>query len=129
MKTSSKRRGFTLVEVLAAMVLMGIVLPVAMRGVSLAVAAAGHARHLSEASSLAETKLNELLVVDAPSAAGTSGDFAPDHPEYQWKCDSQQRDYNMTEFVLTVSWQEQGQPRTFALSTMIYEPTQSEGLQ
>src|SRR5688572_780238 len=109
MKTSSNRGGFTLVEVLAAMVLMGIVLPVAMRGVSLAVAAAGHARHLSEASSLAETKLNELLLVDIASAAGASGDFAPEHPEYQWKCDTQLRDYNMSEFILTVTWLEQGQ--------------------
>ena len=38
------RRGFTLIEVLATLVLLGIVMPVAMRGVSLALAASSIAR-------------------------------------------------------------------------------------
>ena len=58
-----KDEGFTLVEVLATLVLMGIVIPVAMHGVSIAMSAASNARKTAEAATLAETKLNELLVL------------------------------------------------------------------
>ena len=44
------RRGFTLAEVLITLLFLAIVLPVAMRGVSLALAAASHAKHTREAT-------------------------------------------------------------------------------
>src|SRR4051794_38319604 len=55
------RAGFTLIEVLATLVLLGIILPAAMRGVSIGLAMASHARHVTEAAQLAEAKLNELV--------------------------------------------------------------------
>ena len=54
------RRGFTLLEVLATLVLVGIILPAVMHGISLATIAAGEAKHKVEAVSLAQTKLAEL---------------------------------------------------------------------
>ena len=57
----SGRAGFTLVEVLATLVLLGIVVPVAMRGVSVALAAAQTAKRTAEATSLAQSKLNEMI--------------------------------------------------------------------
>ena len=69
-RPATRRGGFTLIEVLATMLLLGIVLPVAMRGVSVALSAAGTARHLSEAAVLAEAKLNELATPGASGAAG-----------------------------------------------------------
>src|SRR5690348_6677471 len=56
------RQGFTLVEVLAALVILGIVLPVAMRGVSLSLAAASNAKHMNVAAQLADQKLNEVVL-------------------------------------------------------------------
>ena len=113
-------RGFTLVEILATLLLLGIVMPVAMRGMSIALASADSARHTAEASTLAETKLNDLLTQGVSSASGLTGDFSPDHPEYQWSYQSAPRDYGITEVQLRVMWVERGRPRTFALSTLTY---------
>src|SRR4051812_36551163 len=59
-KRFGRARGFTLVEVLTAATLMAIVLPVAMYGVSVSLAASTMARRQAEAATLAEGKLEEL---------------------------------------------------------------------
>jgi len=107
-------RGFTLIEVLATMVLLAIVIPVVMRGVTVSLAAADKAKHISTAASLAESKLNDLLTQSLTTGSGggstMSGNFAPDHPDYQWKYDSVSRDYGVTEVQLKITWLERGQP-------------------
>ena len=79
------RRGFTLIEVLATIALLGIVLPVAMQGVSIATGIASTARHRSEAGALAESKMNELIVTQAWNGGTLSGDFGSDFPDYTWQ--------------------------------------------
>ncbi|HEX8520740.1 MAG TPA: type II secretion system protein [Tepidisphaeraceae bacterium] len=111
------RCAFTLIEVLATMMLLGIVLPVTLRAISLGIAAASHARHTSEASNLAQEKLSEL-VVGGISTASTSGDFGTDHPDYRWTLQTQTRDYALTEAQLTVTWMERGQERVMTVSTL-----------
>ena len=120
------RSGFTLIEVLATMVLLAIVLPVAMRGISISLAAAAKAKNLSIAASLAESKLNDLLTQAQSGGSGggsaMSGDFATDgHPEFHWNYDSAQRDYGVTEVQLKVTWLERGQPAEYNLGTMTYQ--------
>jgi prepilin-type N-terminal cleavage/methylation domain-containing protein len=119
--------GFTLVEVLAAMLIMAVVLPVAMRGVSLALAAASSAKHMSEASSLGESKLNQLVVEAGANGVASSGDFAPDHPGYQWSLQTVSRDYGLTELDLTVTWQERGQAKSLLLTTLTAQTGSSTG--
>jgi general secretion pathway protein I len=115
------KRGFTLIEVLAALVLLGIVLPVAMRGVSLSLAASSSAKHLNEAAQLADQKLNEVVLTGDWAQNGLSGDFAPDHPDYQWTIASQQRDYGLNEVQVRVTWTARGQQRDFTASTLVYD--------
>ena len=118
-------RGFTLIEVLATMVLLAIVIPVVMRGVTVSLAAADKAKHISTAASLAESKLNDLLTQSLTTGSGggstMSGNFAPDHPDYQWKYDSVSRDYGVTEVQLKITWLERGQPAEFDLCSMTYQ--------
>ena len=120
--------GFTLVEILATLLLLGIVMPVAMRGMSIALASADSARHTAEAATLAETKLNDLLTQGVSSASGLTGDFSPDHPEYQWSYQSAPRDYGVTEVQLRVTWLERGRSRTLDLSTLTYANATTGGL-
>ena len=127
MRHRRDHRGFTLIEVLATLLLLGIVMPVAMRGISIALAAADNARHVAEASALAETKLNDLLTQGVSSASGLTGDFSPDHPEYQWSYQSAPRDYGVTEVQLRVTWLERGRSRNFDLSTMTYSSDTTTG--
>jgi prepilin-type N-terminal cleavage/methylation domain-containing protein len=115
----SSRRAFTLIEVLATMVMLGIVLPVAMRGVSIALATASSARHRAEAAELGSAKLDELVATGEWSATAPSGDFGTDFPGYTWTVEMASRDYGVTEIQLTVTWQERGQPRTLNLATLV----------
>ena len=115
----ASRHGFTLIEVLATMVMLGIVLPVAMRGVSIALATASSARHRAEAAELGSAKLDELVATGEWSATAPSGDFGSDYPGYTWTVQMASRDYGVTEIQLTVTWQERGQPRTLNLATLV----------
>ncbi|MGA2500357.1 MAG: type II secretion system protein [Tepidisphaeraceae bacterium] len=119
--------GFTLPEVLATMVLMGIVLPVVMSGMSAALAASSRARSTAQAATLGETKLSELIATSQWSSASGGGDFGPDWPGYRWECQTVTRDYGATEIVLKVTWQERGTDRSLLVSTMAYDNTLTMG--
>ena len=117
-QNTRRRSAFTLVEVLATLVLMGIVIPVAMHGVSIAMAAASNARKTAEAATLAEAKLNELVATREWEFGAGSGDFGAHWPEYKWTLATATREYEMTELVLSVTWQDRGKERSVAVSTL-----------
>ena len=121
-----RRRGVSLIEVLATLVMVGIVLPAAMMGVTLSLRAAHLARHQQEASLLAESRLNEILALRDPAAYAGSGDFAPDWPEYRWEVETFVADFEMTEVAVTVTWMERGRERAVTLSSYLYLPTEDD---
>ena len=118
-------RAFTLVEVLATLVLIGIVLPFAVRGTSVALGAASSAKHTAEAASLAEAKLAEILSQGDWTAGNMQGDFGQDWPEYKWRMQTAVADttvnVNITEIMLSVTWTERGQERVVNVSTLAYQ--------
>lgn len=120
-----RHAGFTLIEVLVTMLLLGIILPVTMRGISLALAASSHAERMSIAADLADEKLNDLITQGITNTGTGAGDFSPDHPDYHWKSDIQTRDYGLDEVDLTVSWMERGRERSLVLSTLVYNSSNS----
>jgi general secretion pathway protein I len=124
-RATAPRRGFTLIEVLAALLLAGIVLPVAMRGASLATGAAEVARRRTEASSLARSKLSELVSTgDWQTAAGRAGDFGPDWPDYRWSASVNrwtQTKADLRQLDVEVRWDARGGGiQTVTLSTLVY---------
>lgn len=127
-RRARRTRGFTLVEVLATLVLLGIVLPVAMRGVSMAMAAAANARRTAEATMLAEAKLNELVADGTWASGSLAGDFAPDKPEYQWSCLTSTRDYGLTEVAIRVTWTSRGQVRELIVATLASQTNTAAGV-
>ena len=56
-----RRQGFTLVEILVTLMLIAIVIPVIMKGISLGAQAASDAKRRTEAGGLAQEKLAEIL--------------------------------------------------------------------
>lgn len=123
------RSGFTLVEVLATLVLVGVVLPVAMQGIGNSLAAADNARHSAEAAQLAQNKLTELILTGDWQYSGTTGDFGIDWPGYSWIVESGTSatalsDYGLTEVRVSVAWQSRGKPRQLSVSTFV-EGTES----
>ena len=130
---SRERCAFTLVEVLAAILMLGIVLPVAMYGISLATTTAGVARHRTQATTLARAKLDEILTT-VPLQAGT-GDFGDRWPEYHWSADVATWDTTavdglsstVEEVKVRVTWMQRGQQREMALSTLVYQNATATG--
>lgn len=119
-RSPHRHGGFTLPEVLAALVLIGVVLPVALRGVSVALATASKAKHNSEAVELARHKLTELSLATDASAYAGSGDFGTDWPGYRWESRSVTRDYGVTEVTVQVYWKSRGEEESLTLSTLAY---------
>jgi type II secretory pathway pseudopilin PulG len=116
---ASLPRGVTLVEALAAIALIGIVLPVAMQGVSLALGAGAMARRSAEAAALAETLLNELVISGDWQLGDQEGSFEPDWPGYSWATRSYNRDFGLVEIEVDVTWLWRGQEKTVQLSTLV----------
>ena len=125
-------RGFTLVEVLVTVTLIGIILPVAMRGASITSKLAGTAKRRTEACGLAESKLNEVVITNGWQNGVLGGDFGQDWPDYHWRCQVQawQNDQvsdngagNVTnELDLQVYWQGSSGEQSVTLSTLVYTP-------
>jgi prepilin-type N-terminal cleavage/methylation domain-containing protein len=113
--------GFTFIELLATVVLIGIIMPVAMRSIGLCTRLGGHSRRQIEAASLARTKLTELTSSQGWKTGGKRGDFGSDWPGYQWTAAvSNWTDSVVSQLDLTVTWQSQGQQRSLTLSTLVY---------
>jgi type II secretion system protein I len=116
-----RRGGFTLPEVLATLLLVAIVLPAVMQAISLATAAAGTARQRSEASALAESKLNELTATNQWQSGGLSGDFGEQWPGYTWQAEVQSWvEPSARELHVHVTWHARGRDYDVTLSTLVY---------
>lgn len=115
-----RRAAFTLVEALATLLLLAIVLPVAMRGISLAMASTGLAKQRMEAATLAQGKMDELLATGGWRNGGLAGDFSPDEPGYQWRADvSEWNGSTLQLLTVQVRWLAQGHERAVAFDTLV----------
>lgn len=77
--------GFTLAEVLAALLFMAIVIPVAVEGVRVANLAGQVGQRKTVAARIAERTLNELLVTHAWQGASSGGVVREGTQDYQWQ--------------------------------------------
>jgi len=121
----SSRDGFTLIEVLAAMLLIAIALPAVMKGLAAVSGTANSTRHRSEAAGLAEAKLNELVVSNDWQNSVLAGDFGQDWPEYRWQATVEAWPLDTTsasiqEIDLRVTWMARGREDSLTVSTLAY---------
>ncbi len=77
------RHPFTFVEVFAAMLVVALVVPVALRGVSLARQLVGDDMQYERAVRLADYRLNEVQVLGEWERGDSEGVFADD-PDFHW---------------------------------------------
>lgn len=121
-----RRHAFTLIEVLTAMMLMAIILPVAMHGISLSLRAAEVAKRTALAATLADGKLNELASSTQIVTAGTTtGDFSPDYPTYQWQATTTAISLGLDQIDVQVTWTGVDGQRSVQVSTVVYPQSQS----
>lgn len=106
---SSRRRlqgGFTLAEVLAALVFMAIVIPVAVQGLRIASRAGSVSERRAVAVRLAENKLNELIVTGQWQSAAQRGTIEEGWRSYDWR-------------FLSESWSEDGAMRLVTVEVIV----------
>ncbi|HEY8370356.1 MAG TPA: type II secretion system minor pseudopilin GspI [Thermodesulfobacteriota bacterium] len=77
--------GFTLLEVLVALVILGVALVGLLSAQSAAVRLRSQAEELTLATFLLETKMTDVQMGDFPEVGTTEGDFGDDYPGYTWQ--------------------------------------------
>jgi type II secretory pathway pseudopilin PulG len=120
-------KAFTLAEVLAALLFMAIVIPVALQGLRISSRAGELAERKREAARVAERILTESVVTTNWSGAGLSGVVQEDYREYRWSL----RNESWTEATtvsslrllsVEVVFPLQGEEYTVELSTLANAP-------
>lgn len=115
--------GFTLAEVLAAMLFMAIVIPVAVQGLRVASLAGTVAERKTRAARVAERILNESLVTTNWSKSSQSGTLEDGDREFRWTLRnetwSQEGNlYAPRMLTVEVKYAVQGQDYSVRLSTL-----------
>ncbi len=129
--TSSAQRvtaGFTLAEVMAALVFMAILIPVALEGLSIASRAGEVAARKGDAALVAERKLNESLVTTNWNQPVQSGTLRQGFRDFRWtlRNDPWNGDPNqsvMRLLTVEVKFAAQGQDYSVHLSTLASSPS------
>jgi prepilin-type N-terminal cleavage/methylation domain-containing protein len=121
------RCGFTIVELLATLMLVGIVLPAVVHGVLLCLDTAAFATQQAEAAALAQSKMAELIATGQYYESEMEGDFGEDRPEYRWSAlVGEWEDSRLSELAVFVAWTRRGREHVVVLSTLIYTGTPNE---
>jgi prepilin-type N-terminal cleavage/methylation domain-containing protein len=117
-------KGFTLVEMLATILIIALVLPSAMRGIALVTRIASLSNRKIVASAFAESKISELIASGEWEHGGLSrGNFGNDYPDYVWDIDVKNWEISpMSELQVSVYWDgglyDEG--KCVTLTTLVY---------
>ena len=120
--------GFTPAEVMAALVFMAIVIPVALEGLSIATRAGEVAARKSDASLVAERILNESLVTTNWTQTVQSGTLRQGIQDFRWTLRNDpwtgDRDQTMIRLLtVDVAFAAQGKDYSVRLSTLANTPS------
>jgi prepilin-type N-terminal cleavage/methylation domain-containing protein len=117
----STRRAFTLIEVLAALLMMAIVIPVAMEGMSVASRVGVLGQRKAAAMRVAERLLNELVIENQQqqqsSASGTTADGDTSYP-WTMRSEAWSEDA-MLQLTVTVNFIVRGNTYDVSVSTLL----------
>jgi type II secretory pathway pseudopilin PulG len=126
-RTDAPRRsaGFTLAEVLAALLMMAIIIPIALQGMTIVSRAAVMGQRKTAAMRVAERVLNEQLAVVVQGQAipaSASGTEEEGGMSYTWTMTTAVWPQDtMTQMTVHVTFTSQGNPYVMSLSTL-YDP-------
>ena len=127
---SARRRhsGFTLAEVLAALLLLAIVIPVALQGLRVASMAGEVGQRKMIAARIGNKVLNELKVTGQLQNTGQTGVVQDHGINYRWTVKNQgwteDAASQMIQATLTVSFTAQGKKFDVNLGTLVAPPQQ-----
>jgi len=117
---AGRRRGFTLVEILASLLMMAIVIPVAMEGMSIAARAGMLGQRKAAAMRVAERVLNELLVEGQTQQNSATGTTTEGDTAYPWtmRIENWSEDA-MQQMTIAVTFTVQGNNYEVSVTTLL----------
>ena len=115
-------RGFTLLEVLVTLVILGTVLAIVAQGFTWSARTTGEAAQETLAAMLADLKMTELETSEASLVQGDSGEFE-DHQGFRYEIETEADEENegLYEVSVTVSWKDGEDDRSFVLHRLMRE--------
>ncbi len=120
-KTQPATKAFTLVEVMAAILFVAIILPVAMKTISTATSVISDAKNKRHATILAEHKMCEILLERSWTSGDEAGDFGAEEVAYTWASEILERESDdMSEISVRVYWQQKGYNKDVTITTLVY---------
>lgn len=127
-RAKKSRSAFTLAEVMAALVFMAIVIPVALEGLSIASRAGEVAARKSEAALVGERVLNESLVTTNWTQTLQSGTIRQGYRDFQWTLHNDPWSGDpglpeMRQLTVDVVYVAQGKDYTVHLTTLASNPS------
>ncbi len=127
----NNKAGFTLAEILAAMVFMAIVIPITLHGILIANHASLAAERKLNAAYLGENLLQEMIITETWLSSARQGDFGDQWPGYSWQLvqeDWVEDEMQLLTMVVTYTVQQKGYE--IRVSTLIddteYDEEQAE---
>jgi type II secretion system protein I len=117
---AKRRRAFTLLEVLAALMLMAIVVPVAMQGMSIASRAGVLGQRKAAAMRVADRLLNEFVIGGQTMQSSANGTLAEGDGTFEWALESQNwTEDSMLQLTVRVTFSVQGNSYSVSASTLV----------
>ncbi len=120
-----KQKGFTLVELVVAFVILVVGVAAVLELVSQSALNARYAKDKTTATVLAQQKIEELLAQPDLTVGETEGDFGNAYPQFRWRAQvsevgNELSDSGVTLFriVVVVEWRDRGQTRSVQIETL-----------
>ena len=116
------KRGFTLLEVLVTLVILGTVLAVVAQGFTWSGRATGEAAQESLAVMLADMKISELETGEISLMQGDSGDFEEyENFRYEIETDADEENEGLYSVSVSIFYKEGEEERSYVLHRLIRE--------
>lgn len=114
--------GFTLLEVMVALLIIAISFIVLLHSRNQSVIAADYARHTTIATLLASEKMSEIEHGESLDSGEDAGNFGEEYPEYTWRTTVSDTAYELVNEVrVVVSWGEGRSQRSVELVNYVKE--------
>jgi type II secretory pathway pseudopilin PulG len=125
----NRRAAFTLVEVLAALLFMAIVIPVAMQAIRIANRAGVMSQRKAVATRIAERMLNEMIVTSQYQGTSLKGVINEAQQQYEWTMRTEPwTEDAMLMVSIEVDYPVQGEQFTVRLSTLVDNTTTTNSI-
>ena len=113
---SALKNGFTLLEVMVALLIIATSFVVLLHTRNQSVTAADYAKRTTVATLLASERMSEIEQEDFPDTGEDGSNFGDDYPEYRWETTVSDTAYeNIKEVKVEVLWGEEGSERSIGL--------------